>query len=200
MKKTIKRSIAIAVLFTALLSYGRGVNPKSGGINSRTTTLTLRNVEKGNQLLVKDENGIILYKEVINKSGYYLKGFDLTALPNGKYFFELKKSFKTEIIPFVVENKKAKINKTNKDVVYKPYVRTKDNMIFVSKLTLKKAPLQVTIYYISDSTAFNGKIFSETISNTVDIQRVYKLDENKKGTYKIVLNTEGKTYIEYAKF
>lgn len=200
MKNLIKRSLVAAVLFTALLGYGKDVNPKKRINDDNLTTLTLKHVEKGNQLLVKDLKGLVLYKETIQKSGVYLKGFDLTELPNGTYFFELDKTLKTEIIPFEVENQKAKINKKDSDVVYKPYVRFNNDLIYLSSLSLNKSPLEIEIYYTSDDLTFEGKIYSETIKNTSNIQKAYKLDKTRTGTYKIVLNTEGKTFVEYTKF
>lgn len=200
MKDLIKKSVVVIVMITTIIGYAKGENPGKRINKENTTTLSINNVEKGNKLLIKDNQGIVLYKETIQKSGSYLKGFDLSELPDGIYFFELVKNIQMEIIPFEMANHKAVIKKTNKDIIYKPYVRTKESRIFVTNLSLNKSPLKITIFYASDNVTFDYQIFSETIKNTQDIQRVYKLDGTKKGTYKIVINTEGKTFVEYTKF
>ena len=40
-------------------------------------------------LSIVDMQGLALYKEAIEQNGFYSKGFDLTTLPKGDYFFEL---------------------------------------------------------------------------------------------------------------
>ena len=167
MKNLFKNSLVIVVLFTALLG-----NANSSLTNSKDdtrTTLTFKDVKLGNVLSVKDAFGVILYKEKMKNSGNYEKGFDLTELPDGNYFFELDKGLEIKIIPFTVES----------------------NLVYVSKLSLNKEPLEIEIYYN------NSKIYFETIENTQTIRRIYNLNKNEKGTYKIVSKTEGRTFVDY---
>ena len=110
------------------------------------------------------------------------------------------------IAGFSVYGNNANFNKANnknlspivkKANTYEPFVRMKEDKIYLTSLSLNKSPLKVEIYYESSETYYEGKIFSETIEDKINIQRIYQLDKNKKGIYKIVLTTEGKSFIEY---
>ena len=95
MKKVIKKSILMVALLTTLLSIAnQGLTPIANKEVVKTG-LTLVNVKKGQQLRVKDVNGIVLHKELIKKTETSSKGFDLTSLPNGYYYYELEKDFES---------------------------------------------------------------------------------------------------------
>lgn len=197
MKNFIKNSLVLVVLFTTLL--GNANSSLKISIDETRTTLTLKDVKQGNELSIKDAYGIILYKELIQKSGNYVKGFDLTKLPNGSYFFELNKGLEIKTIPFTVESTVVHFDKEKATTFYKPVVKSVENKIYVSKLSLNKQLLEVKIYYDYNSGSYD-LIHSETIEDTVNIQRVYKLSKSEKGNYKLVLKTEGRSFIEYLEF
>ncbi len=194
-KTTLRKMILTAVMLTAMISNATSelhTNPKN---ELKETTFTLSNVKQGNKLIIKDLNGIVLYKEYIKDSGMYSKGFDLTSLPDGSYVFELEKDIEIKYYPFTVKSSKVVFNE-NDTTIFKPRVSSKDNYIYVSKLALHNEPLDIKIYYEDDSNL----IYSEIIKDTQTIQKVYKLDFNEKGNYKIVLKTDGREYYEYIKF
>ncbi|QRM88808.1 hypothetical protein FG167_06025 [Lacinutrix sp. WUR7] len=199
MKKLIKNTLAIIVLFTALLANANA--PLSDLKNAKRTTLTLNDVKKGDKLLIKNTQGIILYNESIQNSGDYTKGFDLTELPNGDYFFELNKAIKIVIIPFHVSNNIVIFKKEKELTIFKPYIRNKKNKIYITKLSLDQKPLDIKVYYEDLNGDDFNLIYSETINNDAkNIGRILSLDEKLKGTYKIVTKTEGRTFIDYIQF
>ena len=87
--RTIKKSLLAVTVFTTMLGNANEISTLSTKEDLKKTALTIYNVKVGDLLTIKDYNGIVLYKELINASGTYKKGFDLTALPNGDYFFEV---------------------------------------------------------------------------------------------------------------
>ena len=89
-----KKGILMVTLFATLLSFAKDASFYTIKKDANRTALTLINVKEGNLLSIKDNNGVILYKESIQTTGTYTKGFDLTSLPNGAYLFELKKILK----------------------------------------------------------------------------------------------------------
>lgn len=197
MKKLIKNSLVIVVLFTTLLVNANEISTFRDLNDNRTTLVSFTNVKQGNQLVIKDAYGVTLYKENIEQSGKYTRGFDLTELPDGTYSFELEKDLEINVIPFTVRSNNVKFNKNLKETIYKPFVRVEDNKIFVSKLSLESDPMSVKIYYDNSTGFLNDLIHSETIENTKNIQKVYRLDINEKGKYRIVLKSEGRTYTEF---
>lgn len=155
------------------------------------TTITLHNVKQGNQLLIKDSHGIIIYKEEIKNAGTYSKGFDLTALPDGNYVFELEKDVEIKSIPFKI-NANTVILNNNEPTIFKPIITSKNNYLYLTKLALNNEPLHVKIYNEEDEL-----LYSEKIENTKTIEKAYKLIA--PGTYKIVLASNGRTYYQNIK-
>jgi len=196
MKNLIKRSLVFVVLFTALLGRANDISSLRNIKDEKTTMLTLVDVKKGNQLFIKDVFGLVLYKEAIKDSGEFVKGFDLTSLPDGEYYFELDRDLEIRIIPFHVKMKSVEFNKEMETIVHKPYITIKDNHVLVSKLSLDKQPLEVKIYYDYNTGSYD-LIHSETVENMMNIQRVYRLLKNEKGNYKVVINSEGRSFVEY---
>ena len=192
MKKVIKKSILMVALLTTILSNAnQGLTPIANKEVVKTG-LTLVNVKKGQQLRVKDVNGIVLHKELIKKTETSSKGFNLTSLPNGYYYYELEKDFEIKTIPFKVISSEVIFNKEKELTIFKPVVKIKDNLVLISRLSLNEKPLELTIYYVN-----NGDfIFSEKFENEKSIERVYNFSKSRKGAYKIVFKTEGREFIE----
>jgi len=190
-KTTLRKIILSAAILAAMYSNannGLSNDPK----NENKTTFSIKDVKSGNQLLIKDLNGIILYKEYIKNSGEYSKGFDLTSLPNGSYVFELDKDLEIKSYPFTVESNKVLFSE-NETTIHKPFVTSKGNYLYVSKLALNNEPLEIKIFY-KDSSEL---IYSEIIKDTKSIQKAYKLSSNSKGDYTVVLSSNGREYYEY---
>lgn len=191
-KTTLRKSILTAVMLTAMMSYatnGLDINPNN---DLKKTTFSLNNVKEGNQLIIKDIYGIILYKEQIETSGTYSKGFDLTSLPNGSYVFELQKDLEIKSFPFTVNDETVVFN-GEETIIYKPLITQKGNYVYVSKLALNEEPLEIKIYYDSEL------IYSEKIKNTKTIEKTFKLISKGRETnkYAIVLKTNDREYFKY---
>ena len=119
MKNLIKKSIVLVVLFTALLGNANEISSLRSLNDEKTTMLTLLNVDKGDQLVLKDIHGKILYKEKIQVSGEFVKGFDFTSLPDGNYYFKLDTDLEIKKIPFMIKNNRLEYKKENESVLKK---------------------------------------------------------------------------------
>ncbi|PWH83804.1 hypothetical protein DIS18_04430 [Algibacter marinivivus] len=197
MKNVIKHSkkgILMVTMLATLLSFANETALFNIKNDAKKTILTLYNVKQGNLLSVKDINGVILFKEYIEKSGTYNKGFDLTTLPDGNYIFELDKDMEINSIPFTVSSNIVDFDKENEKTIFKPFTRVKGDFVYISKLALNKEPLKIEVYFTSFDSNDSELVLSENIGNTKTIKRIYKLDGLKFGTYKIVFFTEGKQF------
>ncbi|WP_298424151.1 hypothetical protein [uncultured Kordia sp.] len=198
MKKSIKNIVSILIMIISITSYAN--SDYSFDTRKGSTVLTLSNVKKGHQLLIKDTNFLVLYKEAISQNGTYSKGFDLTNLPDGAYYFELEKDVKIVSIPFTVTANEVKFNKEKETTIYKPTIRLADDKLCISRLSLEAKPMKIEIYYrevIGDNSSL---LFSEKIENTKVISRIYELSKEKKGSYTVVFTTEGREFAEKIKF
>lgn len=194
MKNIMKNSLVLVVLFSTFLANANSFSKVYD--DGSNTTITLSNLKQGNEIFVKDADGSTLYSETIKVSGDYIKNFDLTKLPNGNYYFEINKGLEIKMIHFTVEEAVAVFEKENETVIFKPFVTSDENLVSVSKLSLNEQPLEINIYF--DDNGFN-LIHSETIDNTQNISRIYSLNKAKKGDYRIVTKTDGRTFVDYVR-
>ncbi|PKQ45665.1 hypothetical protein [Confluentibacter flavum] len=200
MKKVIKntkKGILMVAMLAASLSFANEGTPFFRlASNAKKTSLTLDYVKEGNTLYIKDSYGVKLYEELIKSNGHYVKGFDLTALPDGAYHFELDAEVQIKVIPFTVESNTIKFDTEMAKTIFKPTVRIKDDLVFVSKLALNNEPLKIEVYY--EKLNSSELVLTETIKDTKNIQRVYKLtDDLKSGDYKIVFTTNGREFTKF---
>jgi hypothetical protein len=160
--------------------------------DSKKTALILNNVKKGNEISIKDNNGIVLYKELVTTSGTYKKGFDLNQLPDGTYFFEIEKDLEINTMPFTVSGNKVSFNKENEETLFKPYTRQNKDLVFLTKLSTKNETINISIYANHDDDF--QLVHSEKIKDVKIMERIYKLE---KGNYKIVINSNNKEYTTF---
>ena len=184
----------MVTMFTTMLSFANEVSFFTIKNDAEKTSLTLENVKEGNLLSIKDDHGVTLYKELILKAGIYTKGFDLTSLPNGDYIFELDQDVEINTIPFSVKSNTVAFNKELEKTIFKPLVMVKDDIAYITKLSLNETPLQIDIFY---TEAIDYElVYSEKIENTQNISRIFKLTDLKKGSYKMVFHTEDRVFSE----
>jgi len=101
---------------------------------------------------------------------------------------EVNKDFQIEVIPFTVVAGKPTFYKKEETTIFKPVVRTENNTVLVSKLEFNAEPLKVTIFYEGEV------IYKETVKGENVLQRVYKLKKDVKGSYKVVMKANDRTY------
>lgn len=189
MKKLTKKSLLLLGLFATMFSYANGYPEVKSKKESKVTSLSFEKVEKGSMLSIKDEKGIVLYKEPIVKSGEYSKGFDLTSLPNGDYYFELDKELEILIIPFNVVSNQVAFEKDEKSRIFKPYIRVKDDLVYVSRVSLDESPIAYSIYYADNYDL----VLKEKENTTRHLRKVYDFSKAKKGEYVFVFKYDGRT-------
>lgn len=185
------------ILMTAMMAMvmGYASNESTIAIDDKKAVVTL-NVKQGNLLTLKNANGSIIYKEVIEHTGLLKKSFDLSKLPNGDYVIELDKDVEIKIIPFSVEETKVEFNSDEENIVYKPVTRVKENLVYVSKLALNNEKLNVKIYFEKDKWSSEYElVHEEKIEDALTLERAFKLPED--GDYKIIYNTQDRVFTEY---
>lgn len=154
------------------------------------TNLHFDKVKEGSTLIIKDLNGLVLYKEAIEQTGEYSKGFDLTTLPDGNYYFELNSELKIEVIPFQVKASEVDFDKELKELIYKPIVRTKGDIVYVWKTDIDHSEVSYKIYYADNYEL----VHSEKFDSTYGVSKTYDFSTARKGKYVFVFESNGRTY------
>ncbi len=192
--KTIKRKLLVVVLMLGTFVNYANNTELSNVLNAEKVKVVFKGAKKGHQLKIKDDNGIILHLEDVSKRGNFTKFFDFSNLKNGNYTLELEKDFEVIIKSISVDGKKVLFDGEIKEKIFKPVIRTEKNRLMISQIAFDKKPLEVKIYYK------NEIIYSETVKGDTIINRIYRLDEEITGDYKVVLRNNGRNYIKEFKF
>jgi hypothetical protein len=195
MKKLTKKSLIILGLFTSLVSYANDGHEMFKEKEPIVTNVSFKSVKQGSMLSIKDTKGLVLYKESIVKSGEYSKGFDLTSLPNGDYYFELDKDLEIVVIPFNVVSNQVKFKSKEKSTIFKPFVRVKDELVYVSRVAYSESPIEYKIYYLEN----NDLVLSEKFTDEKHFKKVYDFSGAEKGTYLFVFKSDGRRYTKTIK-
>lgn len=194
MKKFIKNSLVILVLFLSLSTQANELS-KINTKGREIINLTLEDVEQGSMLRIKDLKGLVLFKESILKNGDYTKGFDLTLLPDGEYYFELQSISKIDVIPFYVKLNTVTFEKDKKETIFIPTIIMKGNKAFVSQSSIMSEPLECAIYF----TENNDLVLKEKFKSEQAIKRVYDFSIAAKGNYTVVFTYEGRIFSQNIK-
>ncbi|QXP63356.1 hypothetical protein [Polaribacter sp. HaHaR_3_91] len=190
MKTIIKTILVVTLMFGTLISYANDNTKSTNSVAVKKVKVEFKDVKKGNALTIKNEYGITIYKQVLQSSGNFTKNFDLTNLEDGLYTTELEKDFEIIIKKLEIKDGFVTFYKKEKEVIFKPVIRTEGNLILISKIEFDNQPLNVTLYYNNDI------IFSDKVEGEKILNRVYKLSETEEGAYKVVINSDDRTYIK----
>ncbi|NCT09658.1 MAG: hypothetical protein GW772_06225 [Flavobacteriia bacterium] len=183
-----KQIITIALLINSLIGYSNAEINNYLVDNSKKVTVEFRNVKKGHLLSIKDNKGVTIYSEVISENGHLAKILDVTYLEQGTYYVELDKDFEIVIKPFKIKENIVIFEENEEKTIFKPVIRNQENMIFISKIALDNEPMQVVIYYNDEV------IFSETIQTETILNRIYRLEKEIKGNYKVVFYNNNRSF------
>ncbi|WCO01567.1 hypothetical protein [Psychroserpens ponticola] len=186
--KTIKKMTLIVLMLVTTLSYAGKRKIRSF---SKVTMVEFVNAKKGQELLVKDKYGSVLHSETVKDNGKLSKWFDLNELENGNYSIELEKDFEIIVKSFEIKNNEVLFLKNGETKSFKPVIKTKNNKLLVSQLSLESNPIHVEIYY-EDSL-----IYTETLQGEKTLNRIYSLSKAERGDYHTVIKTNNRTFVKY---
>jgi hypothetical protein len=174
-------------MLTTFINYANSSDFKKG-IDARKVTVVFNNAKKGHQLSMKDDQGVVLHSEKVSEQGNLVKTFDFSELENGNYTLELDKDFEIVIKFLEVKNKTIIFNEDANKVIFKPFIRTEENLVLISSTSFDKKPFKIDIYY-------NNKIIhSETATSNIILNRVYRLNEKIKGNYTVIVRNNERVY------
>lgn len=195
MKNLARKSLVAVGLMMSLSTLANDNELAIKEKETNVTSIRFENVIQGSSLTIKDENGLVLYNESIEQSGDYSKGFDLSSLPNGDYFFELNSELKLVVIPFNVDASEVVLDKGSEESIYKPAVITKENMVYVSRTAIDESPLSCKIYYADNYDLVHRAKFEEM----EEVKTAYDFSTAKKGNYVFVFESKGRKFTKNVK-
>jgi|TARA_R110002110_G_scaffold96884_25_gene249251 hypothetical protein len=150
------------------------------------------------KLVIRNKKGIAIFEGTVFNSSSMEELVSDMDLSNGSYTYEVIGDTNVEITSFVVEETTILFDAKGAKTIFMPTLRVKDDLVLVSQLSLLKEPLKIKMYYSSEED--NSKIFdlihTDKIGEEMILDRVYSLDKNKTGDYKIKFISNGKVFTE----
>lgn len=174
-------------VFVSSQVFASGDSLKVTGENS--VDLTLNNVSKRTHITFKDGHNNTLFEQTINEDGKFNKTFDLELLPDGDYTVEITNDVKTKILPLSISHDVVKVNNSEANEYYKPFVSEKEGKVYVNQFSPSHEPLYVAIYNND-----NELVFEETLEGKMDMGKIYDFSKSFKGRYRIYLESKGMSY------
>ena len=190
MKTFKKRVLVVVFMLGTLFNYANNDKDFNTKVDAKKVKIVFNNVKKGHLLIIKDKNGVQLHSELISKYGKLIKTFDFSSLNNGKYTVELNKDFEIVTNTIEVINNKVIFNKDSEKTIFKPVIRTKENLLLISKIAFDKEPMKIVVFFN------NNEIYKETAESASVLNRVYKFDKEIKGDYKVIVYNNNKSYVK----
>ena len=187
--KTIKRRVLVVVfMLGTLFNYANNEKEFNKTVDAKKVKVVFKDVKKGQLLSVKDKNGFQLHSETVSSQGELTKFFDLSSLNNGVYTIELNKEFEVIIKSLLVKDNNVSFIKDSEKIIFKPVIRNIENLVLVSKMNFDKKPVKIALFYNDEI------IYSETLKGELMLKRVYRLDKELKGDYKVIVYCDDESY------
>ncbi len=187
--KTIKRRVLVVVfMLGTLFNYANNEKEFNKTVDAKKVKVVFKDVKKGQLLSVKDKNGFQLHSETVSSQGELTKFFDLSSLNNGVYTIELNKEFEVIITSLLVNDNNVSFIKGSEKIIFKPVIRNIENLVLVSKMNFDKKPVKIALFYNDEI------IYSETLKGELMLKRVYRLDKELKGDYKVIVYCDDESY------
>lgn len=157
--------------------------------NNSSFIIQLSDIKYDTKCLLKNQQGVILYKEDIARAQIFQRSLNLIELPDGTYELQIEDDYKTETTSLTKSNGKVMTANQIKITTFKPQIVLKDTQLNVSLLALNNEKLTVSIL---DE---DRNIISENnLSGSVNLVQAYDLSHLNPGHYTVQLYTNGKVY------
>ncbi len=188
-----KKGILMVAMLATVLGFAEGDAKVIVKRDAKKTSITLEDVKQGDLVSIKDNQGIIIFKESVETTGTYKKGFDLTDLASGEYVFEIDKDLEVNMIPFTVSATEIEFDEAEESTYFKPHTKKEADLLYVTKLCSNDETAIISIFNEVEQGAYE-MIHSELVENAFMIKKVYKLN---KGNYKITIHSNNKEYTKF---
>ena len=145
MKKLIRIGLLSVVLLTTVVANAsEKLNVRVASKASKVLSISLAEVTKGETLYIRDNEGVILFSEELEKVDKFKKVFNFSELPAGLYFVETKE--KEQSTPVLISNKNVALI-VNFTKIYKaPTITIKDNVMNVLINNASHSDVPIDVY------------------------------------------------------
>lgn len=196
MKTTLKMSLVVALVFTALNVHAVNSElPLKSTIKDDGKKVSITVEEKKNvKMSIYDSNDDLVFRERITPKDNYTRTYDLASFPDGEYYLETESDLKISKFKIVVKDKEAQISSEAVSEVYKPVFVKKDGLVFVKLLNMEQTPVTIKILDSNDNEVYNTTFDSE-----ITFGKSFKMDMIANNSCTFIVTFAGKTFDKLVK-
>ncbi|MFD2835184.1 T9SS type A sorting domain-containing protein [Gramella sp. AN32] len=189
MKKTMKTMVLVLVaLFAMSATASDDLDLKVN--NRQNLVVNVQQIEKGAVLILKDEKGLILFKDKFFEEHTYSKTLDFNDLPNGEYVLSLDKKFSVLSTTITKRGEEITVETPEMNILFKPSFKKVGKKIyfFLANPDSKNAVLE-----IYDNS---GQLVGTAKSDNVVIKKMLDFSQMPKGDYSATVKLDNKVFTE----
>jgi hypothetical protein len=192
MKDLLKRGLAVLSMLITLTLSASNLDPVIEVLKEHEMSIkfTLDGLKENSEVLVKDQYGVILYRESVGKRNYSKK-FNFEELNSGNYTMEIHDQASIEKFPFIVNYNKVIFSQGKEVKVFKPIVSMRGSIVTISKLALNKEILSIVLLDDNSNVLYKG-----LLTGNRSLIRRLDISSFPKGEYRVAMKSGGSEFIE----
>jgi hypothetical protein len=156
-------------------------------LDSQNLMVELKSGSKGDVLLLKDQFGKVLFKDVITSNSTYQKTFNLHLVPNGIYYLKLDNESIIQTTVIAKSNSGLEIEKGS-EIVLKPIFKIKDKQVRVLLSNPEQYKSFLKVYDAS------GILMANLNSKDVEFKKILDFSNVPSGKYRIEIEINGQNF------
>ena len=190
MKTIIKLSTVAGLLFS--VAVGMAKEPKVNLIsegNEKSLVFQMDSQAKETSIKLIDEEDNVIFNDKVSL-GQYAKRFNLSALPNGRYYLSTENAIKLYV--YTINIDESELTLIDKEEKAKPIFRQKGDRLFLNLLNLDESKVDIKVM---DSK--NRVVFKETIEDESIVEKAFNFGKAYEDRYMVIVKDNNDVYYEY---
>ena len=183
MKKTF-RNLLVALLFVVTFKTwaNDGLDLKVN--NEQGLIVEVQRNHQGAELILKDEQGEIVFKDFVSNEDNYTKILDFKTLPQGDYTFILEKKFSISTSVIKKKEENIEIEPESYNLIFKPLYRNDKGKVLLYLANPEENKVEIKIF-----DKF-GVLVGEIKCKDVVVKRTLDFSEVPAGIYTVKIKTK----------
>ncbi|MGW8317028.1 MAG: hypothetical protein ACWGNV_15635 [Bacteroidales bacterium] len=192
MKKIIMTALVMGALLSGKYTNAYGSTTPPADNPTKSTVVSFTEVNAGDRLYIKDTYGNAFYSEKIENDGVYTKKFNLSELPEDKYYFEVDKGHEITVLPFNIDKENITLESGLKKNIAKPQLAVVRDQVFLERDVDGAQSVKVDIYYRGEEL-----VHSEDVDRVGKLVRKYDFSNSRNGEYLFQIKYDDRTLSQY---
>ena len=191
MKNKVRKIVVAAMMvIVSTMGFASGKWPTVKMYKAGTKSVAIfinATIATQTQVRLIDEAGIVLHNESYKRNEGFSKKFELSALPQGRYFFEVENERSYGVFPLTIAAEKITLRREETVMLVKPIIHQDGDVMDLLVSSDKNVKVEI-------HNEHRQLVFSETLNSEKGLRRRYYLSSLTKGNYRVSVNVNKKGF------